>query len=84
MDSLGMLDLVGFLENEFRVAISDDDLLPENFRRPSTIAASYRPKWNSHSHLRREWADELLTAPYPKRCSANRFPDKEAAIRLYQ
>ncbi len=31
LDSLGVLDLVGYLEREFGIAVSDDDLLPENF-----------------------------------------------------
>jgi acyl carrier protein len=31
LDSLGMLDLVHFLETEFSVSVSDDELLPENF-----------------------------------------------------
>jgi acyl carrier protein len=44
VDSLGILDLVGFLENEFGIAISDDDLLPENFRSITTIAAFIRAK----------------------------------------
>jgi acyl carrier protein len=32
LDSLGILDLVHFLENEFSIQISDEDLLPENFQ----------------------------------------------------
>jgi acyl carrier protein len=32
LDSLGILDLVHFLEEEFSIVISDDDLLPENFQ----------------------------------------------------
>lgn len=31
LDSLGVLDLVGFLEKEFTVRVSDDELIPENF-----------------------------------------------------
>jgi acyl carrier protein len=31
LDSLGVLDLVGYLEQEFGIAVSDDDLLPEHF-----------------------------------------------------
>lgn len=31
IDSLGILDLVTFVENEFGIAVSDEDLLPENF-----------------------------------------------------
>jgi acyl carrier protein len=32
VDSLGILDLVALLETEFGFTVSDDDLLPENFR----------------------------------------------------
>ena len=32
VDSLGVLDLVAFLENDFGLQVSDDDLSPENFR----------------------------------------------------
>jgi len=31
LDSLGILDLVAYLEREFQVSISDEDLLPEHF-----------------------------------------------------
>jgi acyl carrier protein len=31
IDSLGILEVVTFLESEFGIAISDDELLPENF-----------------------------------------------------
>ena len=31
IDSLGVLDLVSFFQQEFSVAVADDDLTPENF-----------------------------------------------------
>ena len=31
VDSLGILDLVTFLENEFQVVVSDEELTPEHF-----------------------------------------------------
>jgi acyl carrier protein len=31
LDSLGILDLVAYLEAEFAITVSDDDLVPENF-----------------------------------------------------
>ena len=31
VDSLGILEIVTFLEEEFEVAITDEELLPENF-----------------------------------------------------
>ena len=31
LDSLGILDLVSYLEREFEIAVSDEDLVPEHF-----------------------------------------------------
>jgi acyl carrier protein len=31
LDSLGVLDVVSFLEEKFSIAVADDDLVPENF-----------------------------------------------------
>jgi len=31
IDSLGILEVVSFVENEFGIVVSDEDLLPENF-----------------------------------------------------
>jgi acyl carrier protein len=31
IDSLGILEVVSFVENEFLIVVSDEDLLPENF-----------------------------------------------------
>ena len=31
VDSLGVLDLVGFIEEQFGIAAQDEDLVPENF-----------------------------------------------------
>lgn len=39
LDSLGILDLVSYLESEFSILISDEDLLPENFQTLSTLSA---------------------------------------------
>ena len=37
IDSLGVQDLLGFIEDEFKITILDEDLRPENFE---TIAAT--------------------------------------------
>jgi acyl carrier protein len=47
IDSLGILEVVAFLENEFRIAVSDDDLLPENFGSVQNIADFVQVKANS-------------------------------------
>jgi acyl carrier protein len=44
LDSLGVLDLVNFLEREFSVAVADDELVPENFQSIATIAAFVQRK----------------------------------------
>lgn len=38
VDSLGILDLVAFIEDEFGVAADDDDLIPENFETIQSMA----------------------------------------------
>jgi acyl carrier protein len=32
LDSLGVLDLVSFLEQQFSIVVADDELVPENFQ----------------------------------------------------
>jgi acyl carrier protein len=44
VDSLGILDLVSFLEGEFGLQVSDDELLPENFQTIECIATLVKKK----------------------------------------
>jgi acyl carrier protein len=44
VDSLGILEVVTFLENEFKLGVSDEDLVPENFQNITSIAAFVRSK----------------------------------------
>ena len=39
LDSLGILDLVHFVETEFAIHVSDEDLSPENFQSLAAVAA---------------------------------------------
>jgi acyl carrier protein len=39
VDSLGIVKLVGFLEESFAIRIRDDEILPENFSSIDAIAA---------------------------------------------
>jgi acyl carrier protein len=39
LDSLGILDVVGFLEETFRISVVDEDLIPEHFESLQNIAA---------------------------------------------
>jgi len=38
IDSMGILDVVSYVEAEFGISVSDDDLLPENFNSIAAIA----------------------------------------------
>jgi acyl carrier protein len=46
LDSLGILDLVAFIEKEFLIGVLDEDLVPENFQTINRIAAFVRSKTN--------------------------------------
>jgi acyl carrier protein len=39
IDSLGMLDVVAFLEQTFAIAVSDDELTPDNFGSIANLTA---------------------------------------------
>ena len=39
LDSLGVLDVVAFLESEFKITVTDEDLLPENFESLGRLTA---------------------------------------------
>lgn len=39
VDSLGILDLVSFVEQEFHITVADDELIPENFQSLDSITA---------------------------------------------
>ena len=39
LDSLGILDVVSFLETEFSMAVNDEELVPENFQTLGTLSA---------------------------------------------
>lgn len=44
LDSLGILDVVAFLESEFSIVICDEELVPENFQSLSTLSAFVQSK----------------------------------------
>jgi acyl carrier protein len=44
LDSLGVLDLVNFVEKEFSVVVADDELVPENFQTIDRIAVFIQRK----------------------------------------
>ena len=46
VDSLGILDLVAFIEREFQFTVNDEDLVPEHFKSIQTVAAFVQGKLN--------------------------------------
>ena len=46
IDSLGILEVVAFIEKEFGVAVSDEDLLPENFGSIGSLSNFVQQKTN--------------------------------------
>jgi len=38
LDSLAILDVVAFLESEFRITMTDEELIPENFESIQSLA----------------------------------------------
>ena len=44
VDSLGVLNLVGFVERQFAIAVADDDLVPENFQSIDHLTTFVRRK----------------------------------------
>jgi acyl carrier protein len=47
IDSLGVLDVVAFIEKEFGISVSDEDLLPENFGSVRSLSNFVGQKTNS-------------------------------------
>jgi acyl carrier protein len=44
LDSLGILDVVQFIETEFGIHVEDDELLPENFQNIQRLAEFVQQK----------------------------------------
>ena len=50
IDSTGMLEIIGFMETTFRVAVKDDEVIPENVLNLSSLS-SYS-QWKTRTHTR--------------------------------
>ena len=51
LDSLGILEVVTFIEHEFHIILNDDDLVPENFQSIECITAFVQRRChNSSAH----------------------------------
>ncbi len=51
VDSLGVLDLVGFIEQEFSISVADEELTPENFQTIGGLADFIRKKGRAGAGL---------------------------------
>ena len=49
IDSLGILEVVTFLEKEFGIVVSDEELLPENFGSIHSLSSFVQQKTNGVS-----------------------------------
>jgi acyl carrier protein len=49
VDSHGVMELVGFLEEKYGITVADEDLSPENFESVSSIEAYVERKRNGQS-----------------------------------
>jgi acyl carrier protein len=49
IDSVGVLELVAFLEAAFNIAFSDEEFLPENFETISHLSDFVKKKLTTHS-----------------------------------
>ena len=48
IDSVGILELVAFLEAEFNIAFSDEEFLPENFETIFRLSSFVKDKLTTH------------------------------------
>jgi acyl carrier protein len=49
LDSLGILDVVAFVEQNFGIILNDDELVPENFQTIERLSAFVQNKTSSES-----------------------------------
>jgi acyl carrier protein len=47
LDSLGIIQMVSFLEREFGIQVNDDEIVPRNFETLGTLAAFVEQKRSS-------------------------------------
>jgi acyl carrier protein len=48
IDSMGVLEVVTFIEAQFRIGVSDEELVPENFQSVSCLADFVQSKLNGN------------------------------------
>jgi len=61
VDSIGILEIVAFLEQEFAVRVDDDDLIPENFGTMANIASFVTRKLDSRQKEKDAEASQHMT-----------------------
>ena len=53
LDSLGILDLVAFVEQNFGIVLSDEELVPENFQSIERLTVFVQSKSSSQADARK-------------------------------
>ena len=76
IDSTGVLELVTFLQDNFKITVEDDEVIPANLETINGIVAYVSKKLNG-SRLRRSPSCKLNNF---SNISAQRFPDKVALV----
>ena len=54
VDSIGVLEVVAFVEQSFAITVSDDDLVPENFGSIGGIVRFVEEKLGTEAHQEKE------------------------------
>lgn len=63
LDSLGVLDIITFIEGKFGIEIADDDMIPENFNTLSGISRLIERKMNAGTIARQTVSDRVGESP---------------------
>ncbi len=63
IDSTGVLELISFLEETYKIEVTDEEMLPENFDSIRRILAYLDRKLEAARALQNECAHEAGTAP---------------------
>jgi acyl carrier protein len=53
LDSLGILDMVAFIEREFSISVTDEELIPENFQSVACLTSFVLQKNNRTANAQR-------------------------------
>ncbi|MBD3241676.1 MAG: hypothetical protein GF331_13885 [Chitinivibrionales bacterium] len=70
VDSMGLLDIIGFLENAFAVRVTEDDLLTDNFGTIDSLVA-YVERKLGRRQVANDGSEEIGTQTVRKRAASS-------------